>query len=171
MTEIRRAAIQDAKTISSLGEITFKETFGYLFTDVQDLEAYCERTFSLRKIESSLGQASNLYWLAFVNEKVAGYAKLKLDSSSSFVNSKSVCQLQKIYVLKQFQSLKLGYGLQEHLLNKAKLMEYEDIWLSVWRGNQKAIQFYKRNMFNKVGEHTFTIGKEVFDFIAMARKC
>ena len=55
---------------------------------------------------------------------------LKLNSKSEFIESKSVCQLQKIYVLKDFLSMRIGFELQNLLLQKSKL-EFNKIWLSV----------------------------------------
>ena len=63
--EIRIANPNDAIVISLLGRITFTETFGHLFRDSKDLQEYLERTFSVDKIESSLGKAENVFWLAF----------------------------------------------------------------------------------------------------------
>ena len=167
--KIRIATVDDATHISALGKITFSETFGHLFTDKQDLHHYVETTFSVPKIRSGLHKSSNVFWIAFVNEKPVGYAKLKLDSPTEFVDTTSVCQLQKIYVLKEFLSLKIGLELQEQLLLKAKELSYEYIWLSVLNSNDRAIRFYKKNGFDLIGNHDFTIGQEHFDFFAMGK--
>ena len=67
----------------------------------------------------------------YVNRLPVGYAKLKLNSNSEFIESKDVCQLQKIYVLKDFLSMKIGFGLQDLLLKKAKELNFNKVWLSV----------------------------------------
>jgi ribosomal protein S18 acetylase RimI-like enzyme len=43
------------------------------------------------------------------------------------------------------------------------------VWLSVLNSNERAINFYKKTGFEKIGNHDFQIGKENFDFIAMTR--
>ncbi|MFT5890184.1 MAG: ribosomal protein S18 acetylase RimI-like enzyme [Dokdonia sp.] len=168
--EIRIATVDDATHISVLGQRTFSETFGHLFTDKQDLLHYVEITFSVPKITASLHKLSNVFWIAFVDEKPIGYAKLKLDSPTEFVDVTAICQLQKIYVLKEFLSLKIGSELQERLLDKARALSYEYIWLSVLHSNDRAIQFYEKNGFDLIGNHNFTIGQEHFDFFAMGKK-
>jgi len=105
-----------------------------------------------------------------VNELPVGYAKLKLNSSSPFINAKAVSQLQKIYVLRDFISLKIGRELQHKILAKAIENQSEYIWLSVLESNERAIAFYKKNDFNELGSHNFQIGKEDFSFIAMSKK-
>ena len=106
--EIRLAKKEDARYIALLGRITFTETFGHLFRDQNDLIDYYNYTFSVKKIEDGMKKQNNIFWIAFVNRLPVGYAKLKLDSKSEFIDSKDVCQLQKIYVLKDFLSMKIG---------------------------------------------------------------
>ena len=166
---IKKSEIKDAVLISLLGRITFTETFGLFFKDKNDLLNYYEKTFSVQKIEKSMENPNNKYWIAFVDDLPVGYAKLKLESKSSFIESNNTCQLQKIYVLKDFISMKIGFELQNQLLNTARELGYKQIWLSVLNSNDRAINFYKKNEFEKIGSHDFQIGKENFDFIAMSK--
>jgi hypothetical protein len=167
--EIRLATPEDAAVIALLGRMTFTETFGHFFKDPQDLLDYYDATFSVDKIEKSLTKPNNVFWIAFIDRLPVGYAKLKLNSSSESLDSERECQLQKIYVLKDFLSLKIGYKLQDRLLKKAKDLGFETIWLSVLKSNERAINFYKRNEFEYIGDFDFHIGKEAFDFIAMRK--
>ncbi|MGC6421118.1 MAG: GNAT family N-acetyltransferase [Chitinophagales bacterium] len=167
--EIRLAKMEDAQCIALLGRITFTETFGHFFRDQKDLIDYYNLTFSVQKIENGLNKPNNMFWIAFVNRLPVGYAKLKLHSGSEFIKSKDVCQLQKIYVLKDFLSMKIGFELQDSLLKKAKELNFNTIWLSVLNSNERAIHFYKKTGFEKIGNHDFQIGKENFEFIAMKK--
>ena len=106
--EIREAEISDAEFIALLGRVTFTETFGHLFRNQNDLLDYYNKTFSVKKIKKSLKKPNTYYWVAFVNDLPVGYSKLKLDSLSEFIDCKNTSQLQKIYVLKDFLSLKIG---------------------------------------------------------------
>ncbi|TYP98091.1 ribosomal protein S18 acetylase RimI-like enzyme [Tenacibaculum adriaticum] len=168
--KIREATFEDAEVISLLARVTFDETFGHLFKDRQDLLDYFDRTFSVQKLRNSIASKNNKFWLAFVNELPVGYAKLKVHSLSEFILQKErVSQLQKIYVLKDFLSKKIGFQLQETLLSKAKELNSKIIWLSVLHTNERAINFYLKNGFSSVGKHIFSIGKEDFEFVAMGK--
>ena len=169
-TEIRLAKKEDAPFIALLGRITFTETFGHFFRDEQDLIDYYNLTFSVQKIEAGIEKPNNVFWIAFVNRLPVGYAKLKLHSPSEFIESTSVCQLQKIYVLKDFLSMKIGFELQHALLEKAKELTFDHVWLSVLNCNERAIDFYKKGGFEEIGNHDFQIGKENFEFIALNKK-
>ncbi len=169
MLIIRKATLPDAQTIALLGRITFNESFGNLFSDKDDLLAYHERTFSVSKMQSSLQKVSNIFWIAFNDELPVGYAKLKLNSHTEFLAEERVCQLQKIYVLNDFVSNRIGFELQNTLLKEAKNKGFHTIWLSVYDGNKKAIRFYLKNGFKQIGTLNFQIGKELFNFSAMAK--
>ena len=168
--EIRLANINDAKCIALLGRITFSETFGHLFREKQDLQDYFEQTFSVQKIENSLNKPNNVFWIASVDRLPVGYAKLKLNSSSEFSSSMKACQLQKIYVLKDFLSMRIGLELQNQLLDRARELSFETVWLSVLNSNDRALRFYEKSGFDKIGTHGFQIGREKFEFTAMEKK-
>ena len=168
--EVRLARKEDAPFIALLGRTTFTETFGHFFSDQQDLIDYYNSTFSVQKIEDGIQKPNNLFWIAFVNRLPVGYAKLKLHSNSKFIDSTDVCQLQKIYVLKDFLSMKIGFQLQNSLLEKAKELNFDAIWLSVLNSNERAINFYKKGGFEAIGNHDFQIGKENFEFVAMSKQ-
>lgn len=170
MLEIRTALPSDFKDISRLGRKTFTDTFGQLFRFSTELNVYLDKTFSEEKIKNSLVKAKNQFWIAHLNNLPVGYAKVKFDSVSEFiVEQNHVCQLQKIYVLNEFLSKKVGYKIHEHVIKDARMKQYEMIWLSVLESNHKAVNFYKKNDYKTIGSHMFTIGSEHFDFISMAK--
>lgn len=168
--KIRIAGKGDARYIALLGRITFTETFGHLFRDRNDLKEYCEATFNVDKVEASLQKSSSVFWIAFSDRLPVGYAKLKLNSPSVFMKAGKICQLQKIYVLKDFLSLRIGFQLQEQMLLKAREIGFSKIWLSVLEENERAIRFYEKNGFTVIGKHNFQIGKEHFEFLAMSKE-
>jgi hypothetical protein len=167
---IRIAQKEDAPFIALLGRTTFTETFGHLFRDKNDLMEYYEQTFSVAKIRSSMQKPNNVFFIAFVDELPVGYGKLKLDSPSEFLDNGLVCQLQKIYVLKDFLSLKIGLQLQTKMIETAVKAQYDEIWLSVLHTNERAKRFYLKNGFRQIGEHDFSIGKEEFLFHVLSKK-
>lgn len=167
---IRRAAVSDAAVIALLARVTFSETFSALFSDQQDLLDYFDHSFSVEKIRSSIEKENNIYVLAFYKDLPVGYAKFKKYSPSPFINAAAIAQLQKIYVLKDFLFKGIGQQLLHSLFDKMEALEKEWLWLSVFVDNIKAIRFYERNGFIAAGEHTYSIGKETFDFIVMKKK-
>lgn len=168
--EIRRAGTEDITSIALLGRFTFGETFGHHFKDLEDLRAYYDQTFSIRKLKNSFQNPYNVFWIALADLLPVGYAKLKLNSPSPFITSKNTCQLQKIYVLKDFISMGIGARLQQQVLEKAVSIGFDKIWLSVLDRNERAQHFYLKNKFEHIGSHDFDIGKEHFKFKVMSRQ-
>lgn len=167
---IREAIVSDAAHIALLGRVTFTETFSHHFNNKNELLDYFDQTFSVQKIKKSIDKPNNVYWIALVDELPVGYAKLKLKSKSEFITSDNISQLQKIYILKDFLSMKIGHQLQERLIGRARENNSEAIWLSVLGSNDRAINFYYKNDFIDVGNHDFQIGSEKFKFRVMSKK-
>ncbi|WP_250253709.1 GNAT family N-acetyltransferase [Chryseobacterium sp. Marseille-Q3244] len=170
MIQIRTATIEDAQHIALLGRITFTETFSDYFRDPKDLFDYFERTFSVAKIRNSIQNPNNKFWIAFWNELPIGYAKLKVNSPTAFIDSTAVSQLQKIYVLKEFLDKKAGKALMDELMDSFERSEQQYIWLSVLNSNERALHFYDKNGYSRIGEHQFSIGKEDFNFFALSKQ-
>lgn len=170
MIKIRTATPEDASYIALLGRITFTETFSEYFRDPQDLFDYFEKTFNVAKIRNSLQNENNRFWIASWNDLPVGYAKLKIHSPTEFIAVSTVSQLQKIYVLKEFLDKKAGKALMDELMSSFTASTQSHIWLSVLHSNERALNFYYKNGFIKIGEHQFIIGKEVFDFFALSKQ-
>ena len=51
--------------------------------------------------------------------------------------------------------------LEEQAINIATERKKKYIWLGVWEKNEKAIHFYKKNGFYKIGSHSFVMGEDV----------
>jgi len=169
-TIIRKATIADAEYISLLARITFTETFGHYFRDKQDLLDYYDSTFSVAKIRSGLLNDNNVFWIALYDDLPVGYAKLKKHSISEFIDSDQVSQLQKIYVLRDFISKKIGFQLQNEMFEEVKRINSKFLWLSVLKSNERAISFYTKSGFTPAGEHTYDIGKEHFEFMVLKKE-
>jgi ribosomal protein S18 acetylase RimI-like enzyme len=167
---IRKATIDDVQYISLLARMTFTEAFQHYYRDRQDLLDYYEREFSVSKIQSSLLKDNNAFWIAFYDQLPVGYSKLKKHSKTEFINSGKVSQLQKIYVLQDFNSRKIGFRLLNEMLEETKRMKNKYLWLSVLKSNERALSFYTKSGFNPAGEHSYAIGKEHFEFFVLKRK-
>jgi ribosomal protein S18 acetylase RimI-like enzyme len=166
--QIRRADKRDAATVALIGRVTFRETFGHLFENhAGDLRAYLDRTFNVAKIECSLLQARNSYWLALVDGLPVGYAKLKYPSPALRLGADLAAQLQKIYLLKEFAGQGIGDPLLETVLAHASMLNPECVWLDVLKQNERAIRFYQKRGFVAAGDDNYTIGAQTFLFHLM----
>ena len=148
-----------------LGRLTFSETFGYLFErHREDLVKYLTDTFGVAKIRHSLGLPENHCWLAFVDDLPVGIAKLLYPSDPPRLPKPRAAQLQKIYVLRDYLAQGIGVPLLQAACDRAAVLDVGTIWLTVLAENARAIRFYERHGFVTLGQTTFAIGAQTFDF-------
>jgi diamine N-acetyltransferase len=69
-------------------------------------------------------------------------------------------EIERIYVLQEFQGKKVGQMLFGKAVEIAKQKNADYIWLGVWEKNIKAIRFYEKNGFVPFGKHLFKLGDD-----------
>ena len=164
---IRKATTKDVIALALLARVTFREAFGHLFKDNQNLIYYFNKSFSIDALIEKINDNNNIYWLAFSDKLPVGYAKLIKNSPSNFIKGSKVSELQRIYVLNDFLNQKIGHQLQDAVFEEIKLLKSNHLWLSVYVDNLKAIRFYERYNFKHLGIHNFAIREQSFDFYVM----
>ncbi len=165
--QIITADPSNAATISSIGKKAFRETFGHLFNSKSELFDYLEYTYDPVKISRSLRKDGNVHFLAYLNNNPAGFAKVKRFSLNPQIESVSQMELQKIYVLPEYQGSGIGQSLMYEVLKLSKEINPDYIWLDTHISNERAIGFYEKNGFVKSGKYFFTIGTQVFEYNVM----
>ena len=99
-----------------------------------------------------------LYIVAFDNEKMVGFAKLSHQQQlGDFITMQSL-EICRLYVLKAYHDQKVGKLLMEATIELAKKEEMESVVLGVWEDNHRAVAFYKKWGFEKIGTHPFVMG-------------
>lgn len=164
-----RAAGEDASLISKIGRKSFEEAFATHFNRQEDLLNYLDHTYNPSHIEDSLTKANNVFFLAFLDGEAAGFVKLKKQSFNKHAESKKQMELQKIYVLKKFHGRDIAASLMQKAFNLAIEIDTNTIWLDVMMGNERALRFYTKSGFSRIGHHEFRIGSQVFKYHVMSK--
>jgi len=162
-----RADISHADFISAIGKSAFPNAFGHLFKNKEELDEYLEFTYHPKKLAVSLRKENNVYFLAMLDGKPAGFAKVKKHSLNENIESVAQMELQKIYVLPECQGSGAGSMLLREVKRLARDIYPDYIWLDTYVGNEKAIRLYEKNGFQKIGRHYFTIGTQTFEYVVM----
>ncbi len=157
MISINKAQSKDVKILALLGTITYTESHGHFIDNKKDLMRYNESAFSVSQIENEMIDPKNIFFIISKDDLPIGYAKLVLNSNNKNVDSQNCCQLERIYILKDFIPLKIGQQFLTFLEEKAKELQLDTIWLSVYGKNSRAIKFYQRNKYEEVGKSTFLV--------------
>lgn len=159
---IKRATPEHAQLISDLSTITFIETYRGSCPD-EDLMGFIDKYFNEEAINEELHDPEDLYYIAYADDFPAGYMRLKEQYDEYPLSKKmKAIQLKRIYVLKEFQSQKIGAALMSFALQMAAEKDYELLWLGVWEGNEKAKQFYEKWGFEDINiPYRFQVGDTI----------
>ena len=157
---IKKCTADNLEELILLSKETFYQTFAAQNT-AEDMETYLETAFSKDKLYRELCAPNTSFFFLYADESLAGYLKLNEYPSQTDVNDENSLEIERIYVLKDFQGLGLGRYLMEYSINTAADNGKNYVWLGVWEKNEKALKFYKKNGFYRIGEHSFVIGNDV----------
>jgi ribosomal protein S18 acetylase RimI-like enzyme len=155
---IRKAHIEDALALEKISVDTFIEAFASQNTK-EDMDLFLKMCFNLSAIKNEISDIDIGYYMAFLEDKLIGYVKIKKASHSSFIDLNSL-EISRIYVYEQYHNKKIGSALMQFVIDYAKANKFKIVWLGVWEHNPKAIEFYKRWGFEVFGEHVFILGND-----------
>jgi ribosomal protein S18 acetylase RimI-like enzyme len=166
--KIRRASIEDAQLLADLGARTFAETFATDNTP-EDMEAYTAASFSLERLAEELHDPLSIFFIAEVEGRAAGYAKMHPGETPESVEGPQPIELVRLYVAAAWLGRGVGPALMRHCLEEARESGFQTIWLGVWERNHRAQAFYRKWNFHEVGEHLFQLGSDPQRDLVMQR--
>jgi GNAT superfamily N-acetyltransferase len=167
---IVQASASHASALASMGAETFTEAFAE-HNNPTDFKKYLDDSFNISQIEKELTEKGSTFFLAYINNELAGYARLR-ESGEGLEKfpTKHVIELQRIYSYKAFIGKGIGKALLTHCIETAKKKGYSLLWLGVWEHNHHAIQFYKHFGFTEFDSHVFMLGSEAQTDILMKKQ-
>jgi ribosomal protein S18 acetylase RimI-like enzyme len=157
---IRQADVSDVNIICALGVTTFYEAY-FEQDESGDLADYVLESFSQAQIKNEFNDANSTFFIAEMNGKAIGYAKLRENSEVDCLKNGNAVELHRIYILERAKGNGVGVKLMNCCFEAARTKGYETIWLGVWERNLQAIKFYERMGFTKVGTVLFPYGETV----------
>jgi ribosomal protein S18 acetylase RimI-like enzyme len=166
--QIRYAAAADAALLAELGAKTFYETFASENTP-ENMADYLASAFSPSKQAAELADPAGCFLIAESGGIPAGYARLRTGEAPPEIGDPGAIELQRIYVLRDWQGHKVGAALIQACLNEATAKGHATIWLGVWEHNPRAIAFYQKWGFEQVGAHVFQLGDDPQTDLVMRR--
>lgn len=166
--QIIQANTTHAAAIASIGKKAFRTAFEKLFNSKEELLEYLEYSYEPVKLVRSIKKENNVFFIALADQQAVGFIKVKRHSLNDHIESVSQMELQKIYLLPEYQGQGIGQQLINAVFKLAEQLAPEFIWLDTHISNEKAIHVYERNGFEKTGRHHFTIGTQTFEYHVMA---
>jgi diamine N-acetyltransferase len=168
---VRQATLDDAKPLTHLSYTTFWDAFAHHPKNApDDLAHYMRQAFSIEQIAAELADEKNVFLIAEIEDKPAGYAKLVIDNIEPGITAKRPVELARLYSHQEYIGKGVGQDLMDACFESAKNHDHDVMWLGVWEYNPRAQRFYEKNGFRVVGRHTFLLGSDPQTDLLMQRE-
>ena len=165
---IRRATVDDARTLSVLAARTFTETFGHLYP-ARDLQDFLDDAYAEDKQRVILAHPSYAVWLLELDGVAVGHAAAGPCGLPHDDVQQGDGELKRLYLIKDQQNSGWGSRLFETAIGWLEREGPRTLWIGVWSENFGAQRFYARYGFQKVGTYEFPVG-EVRDLEFILRR-
>lgn len=167
--DIRAAEVNDAGLLAKLGQETFVEAFQGRIRDA-DLMAFAAGRFGLEQQTAEIAQPDAALFIARCDGDALGYAKLCESVPPACVTPPHTVELERLYLYSRWYGRGVADALTEACLAEAQRRTYDAIWLDVWDENLRAQAFYRKHLFNLVGERGYLVGMEEQRHLLMCRE-
>jgi diamine N-acetyltransferase len=167
---IRLAKPADATTLAELGARTFADAFGTDNTR-DDLDAFLRSTYTPAIQARELADPSLTYLIAESAEQVPmAFALLNRASvAPQGVSAPASWELQRFYVDRAWHGSGAAAPLMDACCSEARSARVTGLWLGVWERNARAIRFYEKMGFHRVGTKIFVVGSDPQSDVVMMR--
>lgn len=165
MHKIKKIGVTDLKKLQEISIKTFTDTFSK-DNEEENLNNYLKTSYADQVLKDEINNKESEFYFIYLDNSIAGYLKLNVGSAQTEAISENGLEIERIYIDSDFKRKGLGKELYELAIKRASEQSKDSIWLGVWERNLAAIEFYKKMGFEKIGQHSFFMGKdEQIDFI------
>ncbi len=166
MFSIRAASSADAEALAELGVRTFRETFAKDNTPA-DMALYLAEHFGGELQRAELEDPAVLFLLLEAEGRPAGYVKLRRGTANA--RGRRPLEICRFYVDRPWHGGGAALELMHAVEATAQRDGHDEVWLAVWEHNARAIRFYQKHGFARVGEQLFRLGADEQTDWVMAR--
>ncbi|HSF79771.1 MAG TPA: GNAT family N-acetyltransferase [Anaerolineales bacterium] len=165
--QIRPAAKSDAATLAEFGARTFAETFGAM-NSPEDMAAYLESNYGIAQQTTELEDPNIVTVMIETGDTLVAYAQVRRQAPAHKVKLEKPVELWRFYVDRPWHGRGVAQLLMEQVHAAASELGGEIIWLSVWKRNERAIAYYKKEGFIIAGTKQFQLGNDLQSDYVMA---
>ena len=155
------------ETLQKISRSTFYESFIDI-TPEKDMQEYIENSFNSKKLLEELKDRNSIFYFVEYHNGIIGYGKVNLNKSPYGMDEMHECmEIQRLYIVKEFQRLGVAQKLMQVFLEEAQNNELDKIWLSTGAFNNNALSFYLQFGFEKFANHIFPVGNALFEDVIL----
>jgi diamine N-acetyltransferase len=158
---IRKAEERDASSLAAVSIEVWVNT--YLRDGVSPVFAdYVLAEFTAQKFRDAIGDPDLAIWVSENRTGIDGFVKV-CSTAAPPMGGCSPLEITTLYVQPRHQSGGRGAALLRHALDHCRRMGGENAWLTVEAGNRRAIDFYLRHGFSRIGSTDFVIADLAYE--------
>jgi ribosomal protein S18 acetylase RimI-like enzyme len=157
---IRAVKNSEITLLQQLSLNTFVQAFGSQ-NSAANMEQYISEALTLEHITREFQNPNSSFFFAEYNSEIIGYLKVNQDEAQTEKQLAEALEIERIYVISEYQSNGIGALLLNYSLDFAQLKRLKRVWLGVWDKNKSAIRFYERHGFVVFSKHKFMLGQEL----------
>ena len=155
----RTAGEMDVDLLRQFSQRLFITTYAAQNTP-ENMALYCQEAFSVENFAEDFSRKNVQYLLVTEKEQMAGYAKLVLNKDWTGEVGNTGVELARYYLDAPFRGRGLSTDFMGYCQGWARQQGYRSMWLGVWPQNPRAVRFYQKEGFEKVGTATFLLGTD-----------
>jgi len=156
---IKSCQLEEMDHLMTLSKETYYQAFK-AFNTQENMDDYVVKAFSNEQLLAEMrDQQASFYFGIYQNQRV-GYLKLNEYDTVSEGHQGPSIEVQRLYVKSDMQNLGMGHFLMEEAIKIARDKGFTFMWLGVWEHNEKALRFYGKFNFERIGSHTFLMGDD-----------
>ncbi len=158
--------------LAMVGAATFLDGFAEVLPG-EAIVAHAQRHHVAEVYARYLAKAEVAVWLALVaggSGGAVGYAMLTPPELPEETVREGDLELKRIYALSRFHGAGVGQRLMTTAMAEAAARGATRVTLGVHAGNARAVRFYERNGFRKIGARKFQVGELLCDDFVMGRE-
>ena len=163
-SHVRVCGQGDDQALALIGKATFLEAFAGILSS-EDILLHCETQHTPEIYKTWLADPRARTWLAEIEPGNAPVGYLVVAPASLPLPDLSDADLEvkRIYLLHRVQGAGLGARLMKEAVTFAALAGITRLVLGVYEKNDRAISFYERFGFTRVGTRRFRVGRNDYD--------
>ncbi|UII19439.1 GNAT family N-acetyltransferase [Fulvivirga ligni] len=165
--EFKRCTLNELDQLLEISKATYFEAFSAGEAS-ENVQQYVANAFNEDRLWHELNNPFSEFYLAESDGDVVGYIKLNYKEAQQKYSDRNSIELQRIYTVGKVHGQGAGQVLLNEAIRIARQNHAEFLWLGVWDQNPRAIHFYQKNGFDKLGQMHFYMGdKKYTDTIMM----
>jgi ribosomal protein S18 acetylase RimI-like enzyme len=153
----RPATTADAGTLADFGRRTFRDAYESVMEPTL-LARVLDQNFAANRQRAEIEDPTASWVLADVGGRLAGYAYLRAGRVPEVGTAAAPVELARFYVDREWHGRGVAQRLMDEAVGRARELGGRTLWLAVWQRNPRAIAFYRRYGFTRIGicswEHT-----------------